>query len=96
MWGEGDDDVALFEEVDREQEQRDLAAAKAWRAKRYDAGLGWITGAEGVRRPRAARRLRPRSTPASRRKYEMPEPELLRHRPRHGRPDDPGPRPPTT
>jgi acyl-CoA dehydrogenase len=43
-WGEGTDDVALFEEVDREQELRELEVAKAWRAKRYDAGLGWITG----------------------------------------------------
>jgi acyl-CoA dehydrogenase len=45
VWGEGEDDVAMFEEVDREQEQRDLAAAKAWRALKYDAGLGYITGA---------------------------------------------------
>jgi acyl-CoA dehydrogenase len=44
VWGEGDDDVALFEEVDQDQERRDLAAAQAWRAQRYDAGLGWITG----------------------------------------------------
>ena len=44
VWGEGDDDIALFEETDRETEQRELAEAKAWRAKRYDAGLGWITG----------------------------------------------------
>ncbi|MCX7620493.1 MAG: acyl-CoA dehydrogenase family protein [Acidimicrobiales bacterium] len=43
-WGEGDDDVSLFEEVDRERELQELAEAKAWRAKRYDAGLGWITG----------------------------------------------------
>jgi acyl-CoA dehydrogenase len=46
VWGEGDDDVAMFEEVDREQEQRDLASAREWRAKRYDAGLGYITGAK--------------------------------------------------
>ncbi|MGQ0830076.1 MAG: acyl-CoA dehydrogenase family protein [Microthrixaceae bacterium] len=46
VWGEGDDDVAMFEEVDREQEQRDLAAAKVWRAAKYDAGLGYITGAK--------------------------------------------------
>jgi len=46
VWGEGDDDVAMFEEVDRQQEQRDLAAAKEWRAKKYDAGLGYITGAQ--------------------------------------------------
>jgi acyl-CoA dehydrogenase len=43
-WGEGADDMALFEEVDREQEKRHIAVAKEWRAKRYDAGLGWITG----------------------------------------------------
>jgi acyl-CoA dehydrogenase len=46
VWGEGDDSVAMFEEVDREQEKVDLVAAKAWRAKRYDAGLGYITGAK--------------------------------------------------
>ena len=44
VWGEGSDEVALFEEVDREQELKDIEVAKAWRAKRYDAGLGWITG----------------------------------------------------
>jgi acyl-CoA dehydrogenase len=44
VWGEGEDDVALFEEVDREQERVELAEAQAWRAKRYDAGLGYITG----------------------------------------------------
>jgi acyl-CoA dehydrogenase len=44
QWGEGSDDVALFEEVDRAKELEDLAVAKEWRAKRYDAGLGWITG----------------------------------------------------
>ena len=45
VWGEGDDDVALFEEVTPEREQEDLDLAKAWRAKRFDAGLGHITGA---------------------------------------------------
>jgi len=44
VWGDGDDDMALFEEADREQELADLAADKKWRAARYDAGLGWITG----------------------------------------------------
>ena len=44
-WGEGSDDVGVFEEVDREAELVELAEAKAWRAKRYDAGLGWIGGA---------------------------------------------------
>jgi alkylation response protein AidB-like acyl-CoA dehydrogenase len=44
VWGEGSDDVALFEEIDEEQERVALARAKEWRAKRYDAGLGWISG----------------------------------------------------
>jgi alkylation response protein AidB-like acyl-CoA dehydrogenase len=43
-WGEGDDDVSLFEEIDREVERKQLVEAKAWRAKRFDAGFGWITG----------------------------------------------------
>ncbi len=43
-WGEGDDSVALFEEIDPAEEQRQLAAAKEWRARRFDAGLGWISG----------------------------------------------------
>ena len=40
VWGEGDDDVALFEEVTPEAEARGLALAQEWRAKRFDAGLG--------------------------------------------------------
>ena len=36
----------MFEEVDREQELLDLAEAKQWRAKRFDAGLGYIAGAK--------------------------------------------------
>jgi len=44
VWGEGDDNASLFDDPDREQEQRDLAAAKAWRAEKYDAGFGWISG----------------------------------------------------
>ena len=50
-WGEGTDDVSLFEEISREQEMAALAKAQAWRAKRYDAGLGWISGPADVRRP---------------------------------------------
>jgi acyl-CoA dehydrogenase len=44
VWGEGDDGVSLFEEKDAAREQAELTEAQAWRAKRYDAGLGWITG----------------------------------------------------
>ena len=44
VWGEGEDNASLFEEVDREKEKAELAAAQTWRAKKYDAGFGWITG----------------------------------------------------
>jgi len=44
VWGEGSDDVGLFEETDAEREALELKEAQAWRAKRFDAGLGWITG----------------------------------------------------
>ena len=43
-WGEGEDEVSLFEEVDRQTELAQLAEAKTFRAARYDAGLGWIGG----------------------------------------------------
>ena len=43
-WGQGKDDLSLFEEVDRDIERTNIEVAKEWRAKRYDAGLGWITG----------------------------------------------------
>jgi len=46
VWGEGDDAMALFEEVDPETERQELERAKAWRAKRFDAGLGYISGPE--------------------------------------------------
>jgi acyl-CoA dehydrogenase len=46
VWGQGPDSAALFREPDREKEVEDLARAKAWRAKRWDAGLGWIAGPE--------------------------------------------------
>ena len=46
VWGEGSDKVAMFEERDRATELPALAAAQEWRATRFDAGLGWITGPE--------------------------------------------------
>ena len=46
VWGQGNDDVGLFEEVTPESEARDLAKAQEWRATRFDAGLGHITGPE--------------------------------------------------
>lgn len=44
VWGEGSDEVSVFEEIDPEAEVAALAAAKAWRARRDDAGLAWISG----------------------------------------------------
>ena len=43
-WGQGSDDVALFEEITPEEETRQLAAAKAWLATRASADLHWISG----------------------------------------------------
>lgn len=44
VWGEGPDNASMFEEVDRETEARELEGAKQWRAAKYDAGFGWISG----------------------------------------------------
>jgi alkylation response protein AidB-like acyl-CoA dehydrogenase len=45
-WGEGSDEVGLLAERTPEEDAVLLAAAKAWRAKVFDAGFGWITGPE--------------------------------------------------
>ncbi|MGI8755325.1 MAG: acyl-CoA dehydrogenase family protein [Acidimicrobiales bacterium] len=44
VWGDGDDDVALFEEISREEETLQLDAAKAWLGTRASARLQWIAG----------------------------------------------------
>lgn len=44
VWGEGSDEISVIEEKSREDELADLAEAKVWRARRFDAGLGWISG----------------------------------------------------
>ncbi len=44
VWGEGSDNVAMFEERTREEEDALIAAARAFRQARFDAGFGWITG----------------------------------------------------
>ncbi|MDQ1438866.1 MAG: hypothetical protein QOK43_2495 [Acidimicrobiaceae bacterium] len=43
-WGQGSDNVGLFAEKTPEQEQAEVAEAKAWRRQVFDAGFGWITG----------------------------------------------------
>ena len=45
-WGEGSDKVGLFPEKTKEQETREVEAAKVWKQKEFDAGFGWITGPE--------------------------------------------------
>ena len=44
VWGQGPDKVAVFDEQSREHELEELARAQEWRAEKYDAGFGWITG----------------------------------------------------
>jgi alkylation response protein AidB-like acyl-CoA dehydrogenase len=44
VWGEGTDKVAMFEEKERSEELAELRKACEWRAKKYDAGFGWIGG----------------------------------------------------
>src|SRR5262245_51639026 len=43
-WGQGPDRPGLLDEKSAEEEQRESAEAKAWRAQVFDAGFGWITG----------------------------------------------------
>lgn len=45
VWGNGDDgDVAIWEEFDRARQQVQLNQSRAWRARRFDTGLGWLDG----------------------------------------------------
>ncbi|MEA3020648.1 MAG: hypothetical protein QOI47_2172, partial [Actinomycetota bacterium] len=43
-WGSGRDTSALFEDESPEEELENLAVAREFRRKRFDAGLAWITG----------------------------------------------------
>ena len=45
-WGEGSDEVGLLAERTPEEDACLLTQAKAWRAKVFDAGFGWISGPE--------------------------------------------------
>ena len=46
VWGEGSDRINVLEEIEREHLHEVIAAAKAYAAERFDAGLGWIDGPE--------------------------------------------------
>jgi acyl-CoA dehydrogenase len=43
-FGEGSDEISVLPERTREQDAREVANAKAWAQKVFDAGFGWITG----------------------------------------------------
>lgn len=44
VWGEGSDNISMFEERDPHLERRMLVEAQEFRRQRFDAGFGWITG----------------------------------------------------
>jgi alkylation response protein AidB-like acyl-CoA dehydrogenase len=44
VWGEGSDRINVLEEIERAHLDDVVAAAKAYAAARFDAGLGWIDG----------------------------------------------------
>jgi len=43
-WGEGSDEVRVFQEPDATEEAEALPRIRAWRAALWDAGLAWISG----------------------------------------------------
>src|ERR1700682_3449441 len=43
-WGEGSDEVRVFQEPDPTEEAEALPRIRAWRAALWDAGLAWISG----------------------------------------------------
>lgn len=44
VWGEGSDNVSMFEERSKQSEDELVSRAKNWRQLKFDAGFGWITG----------------------------------------------------
>jgi alkylation response protein AidB-like acyl-CoA dehydrogenase len=44
VWGAGSDRVNVLEEIERDRLDEVVAAARAYAAARFDAGLGWIDG----------------------------------------------------
>ncbi|MHB8317873.1 MAG: acyl-CoA dehydrogenase family protein [Acidimicrobiales bacterium] len=43
-WGKGSDRVSLIPESTPEEDLKELAVARSWAQKVFDAGFGWITG----------------------------------------------------
>jgi acyl-CoA dehydrogenase len=45
-WGEGDDTIAYFSTDAPDADRANADRARQWQRRRFDAGLGWITGPE--------------------------------------------------
>ena len=92
VWGEGADEVAMFDEKrPRRRGRRGRARPRRGGRKRFDAGFGWITGPKeygGRELPGAY----DRAYASARGRVRHAQPGLLRHRPRHGGAHDPRPR----
>ena len=44
QWGEGSDEVRVFQEPDPDEESEAMPRIRAWRAALWDAGFAWISG----------------------------------------------------
>ena len=44
MWGEGSDEIVLYERTEDGAIDEEIASVRAWRRELFDAGLGWVTG----------------------------------------------------
>jgi alkylation response protein AidB-like acyl-CoA dehydrogenase len=44
VWGEGSDEVRVFQEPDAQNEGTEVAAVRNWRRALWEAGYGWIPG----------------------------------------------------
>ncbi|HVW35132.1 MAG TPA: acyl-CoA dehydrogenase family protein [Acidimicrobiia bacterium] len=73
VWGSGPDRVALFEEEGPEQ----IEPARAWQARRQEAGLGWITG-PGEYGGRGLPPAYDRAYTALESGYAVPDPSILK------------------
>src|SRR4030088_3576737 len=44
VWGEGSDEMKVFQEPDPQAEGGEMEAVREWRRRRFEAGYGWIAG----------------------------------------------------
>lgn len=79
VWGQGPDDVALplVGDTPVEVEAANVAAARAWRRRRFDAGFGWISGPSELG-GRALPATFDRAFNALEKRYDVPDPAITR------------------